>query len=156
MSNTTYIEEVLKEFDELAEYSNNATLGVYGSPATERQKDVLYKFRRLFESKLTQAIRDTEVKTIEMIQTSKGSLPFTFPARMEKVMVAIYGSTNLNQRDSDQAKRTAWKNVYDLIYAQITFIKTEQTSLEQLMLGFSPIYKMFEDGGLQIGQGDNY
>jgi len=88
------------------------------------------------------------------IRTSMGVIPFVFPARIKKVMIKMFGTQSLNKRDSEQAKRTAWKNIYDLIDAQMAFIETEQTSLEQLMLGFSPVYKIFKSGKLQLKAGD--
>ena len=97
------------------------------------------------------------------IKTSRGLLPFCFPANVEKVEAIFlenkkpkhsWEASKLNVVEKEQAKRTAWKNIYDMIAVQMALIKTNQVKLEQLMLGFSPIYQQFESGNLKLESGN--
>lgn len=64
---------------------------------------------------------------IFVIPTDKGDLPFKMPSRVEKLEKIL---------KPDQARRTAWKNIYDWIDAQIALIETEQVKVEEVMLPY--------------------
>lgn len=70
------------------------------------------------------------------IQTPKGLMPVQLPARFEKVVKVMYGTTNVNEAQLEQAKRTAWRNLYDWIDAQLALLETEMVSLEEIFLPY--------------------
>lgn len=101
-----------------------------------------------------------------VISTKKGDLPFKMPARVEKIEQLFYSQKKpryswqkpepLTEKEKDQAKRTAWKNVYDWIDAQIALIETEQVKAEEVFLpylvnkyGFT-LFDVMNDVGFRI------
>lgn len=71
---------------------------------------------------------DEVVGIVFVIPTDKGDLSFKMPARIEQI--------NQFVRTREQAARTAWKNIYDWIDAQIALIETEQVKVEEVFLPY--------------------
>jgi hypothetical protein len=71
---------------------------------------------------------------------------------MLKAMEDDEGVPN-NRCDEDQAARTAWKNKYDWLDAQLAEVASNQARLEQLLLGFGvtddgrTVYQRLEESG---------
>lgn len=91
------------------------------------------------------------------IQTPKGMMPVQLPARFEKVVKVMYGTTNVNETQLEQAKRTAWRNLYDWVDAQMALLETEMVKLEEVFLPYvvmkgRTVFEHFESGNL-LGSG---
>ncbi|HYD35529.1 MAG TPA: hypothetical protein VD999_05655 [Vitreimonas sp.] len=94
-----------------------------------------------------------------LINSPKGLLPIRLPARIEGVAAVMYGArlNQLNNQALDQVKRTAWKNIFDWIDAQIALVETEMVKLEEVFLPYIVIgqYTVFEkfESGTLLGDG---
>lgn len=112
MSNTTYIEEVLKEFDEnwiddvercFSDWDNNGhdwELQPYEEvlSAHEWHRDNLEGVKHWLKSKLTQAIRDTEVKAAEKFKETVLNLD-SCEKNVDDVIALANEIINTNQED---------------------------------------------------------
>lgn len=93
------------------------------------------------------------------IETKRGVMPVSLPARFEKVVQVMYKTQNINDKELDQAKRTAWKNLYDWIDAQFALIETEMVKMEEIFLPYAvmngkTMFEHYESGNL-LGSGEH-
>jgi hypothetical protein len=96
-----------------------------------------------------------------LISTPKGQMPIRLPARIEGVAKVMYGKNlqQCNYSELDQVKRTAWKNIYDWIDAQMALIETEMVKLEEVFLPYAvvkdnkTVFEQYEAGNL-LGSGN--
>lgn len=58
------------------------------------------------------------------------------PARIDKVEIAMYGTNNLDEKQRDQAYRTAWANIRDWIDAQMAMLDTGMVIPLEIFLPF--------------------
>lgn len=106
---------------------------------------------------------------IFVIPTDRGDLPFKMPARVVKVeAVFLQNKKNprsdwqapkpLTQTEKEQAKRTAWKNIYDWLDAQFALIETEQVKIEEVLLPYltnqsgRTLFELMEQGNFKLPQ----
>lgn len=87
------------------------------------------------------------------INTPKGIMPIMLPARFEKVVQVMYETQSVNESKLEQAKRTAWKNLYDWIDAQMALLETEMVRMEEIFLPYSvyrgkTLFEHYESGNL--------
>lgn len=92
------------------------------------------------------------------IPTPKGMMPVQLPARFERVVQVMYGTQNVSEAQLDQAKRTAWRNLYDWIDAQLALLETEMVKMEEIFLpyvvmGGHTVFEHYETGNL-LGSGN--
>lgn len=95
--------------------------------------------------------KDGEVTGIVfVIPGDKGDLPFKMPARIDQVQKII--------GNREQAQRTAWKNIYDWIDAQIALIETEQVKVEEVFLPYLTdkngvtLFEIMQNKGFELPQ----
>ena len=105
-----------------------------------------------------------------LISTPKGQMPIKLPVKTENVERIFQLNKKpkydwmkpepLNAQEKEQAKRTAWKNIYDWIDAQLALLETEMVKLEEIFLpyvvmGKQTVFEHFESGNLLAsGKGD--
>ena len=80
------------------------------------------------------------------IKTEKGMLPVKLPARIENVERLIYSQKKpryswqkpepLTDKEKAQVRRTAWKNIYDWITAQLALVETSMVKIEEVFLPY--------------------
>ncbi|HYT45206.1 MAG TPA: hypothetical protein VEP90_22960 [Methylomirabilota bacterium] len=80
------------------------------------------------------------------IKTEKGMLPVKLPARIENVERLIYSQKKpryswqeqepLTEKEKAQVRRTAWKNIYDWIAAQLALVETSMVKIEEVFLPY--------------------
>lgn len=105
-----------------------------------------------------------------MLKTDRGQIPIKLPARVSGVEAIFYKNKKprhnwmnpepLNDREKDQAKRTAWRNIKDWIDAQLALVETEMVRMEEVFLpyiimpGNKTVFESFQSGALQLGPGN--
>lgn len=71
-----------------------------------------------------------------IIQSQVRMLPIKIPARVNKVEMVLYGTNDLQDKYKEQAYRTAWRNIYDWISAQMALLETQMVQLEEIFLPY--------------------
>ena len=106
-----------------------------------------------------------------IIATAKGNLPFRLPAEIEKVTQIMIGMRKnkpqtwqydykaVMQRISEQARRTAWRTIYNWLVQQLAMIEIDQVTLQQVFLPYlmvnskNSLYEVMEHRGYLLGEG---
>ncbi len=95
-----------------------------------------------------------------VIDTPKGMVPIKLPARTDKVAKRMYKDPSwLNEKQKDQTYRTAWKNIYDWVDAQLALLETEMVKLEEIFLPYMAtpdghtFFELMENRGFMLPSG---
>ena len=102
----------------------------------------------------TNIMKEYDNKTLEAIsfsilQANGVRIPFRLPAKVESVK-------RLLRCSSEQATRTAWKNVYEWVQLQAVMIKLEQVETVEVFMPYiysmkhgKTLYELSKDTGFQ-------
>jgi hypothetical protein len=104
-----------------------------------------------------------------IIKTEKGMLPVKLPARIENVERLIFSQKKpryswqdpepLSEKEKAQVRRTAWKNIFDWISAQMALVETSMVKIEEVFLPYMQdnegvtFFERMEERGFLLGDG---
>jgi hypothetical protein len=106
-----------------------------------------------------------------LIATSKGTLPFKLPAEVDKtaqILLAMrknkpqtwqYDYKTAMLRINEQARRVAWRTIYNWLVQQLAMIEINQVTLQQVFLPYlmvnskNNLYEIMEHKGYFLGEG---
>lgn len=91
------------------------------------------------------------------LKVGGNAIPFQLPARVEPVYKILHAGRNWRTEDSDreQAKRTAWRQIYRWIMAQLAMIETGMVTAEEVLMPYiqvapnETLYQRAVNGGFQ-------
>jgi hypothetical protein len=99
-----------------------------------------------------------EPSGLHFVLNVKGmSVPFQLPARVEPIFKIIYGDgwQRNRQKDMEQAKRVAWRQLYRWIQAQTGLIETGMVAVEEVFMPYlqvgpnQTLYQRAVEGGFE-------
>lgn len=85
-----------------------------------------------------------------------GAIPYKLPVQVENLSIVMFKArlNSLKEKEKEQVRRTAWKNVHDWIDAQMALISTQIVKLEQVFLPYAvdqsgqTLFEKFQNGSL--------
>lgn len=91
------------------------------------------------------------------IETPEGRRGFALPANVDGV-VAVFAKQRI-RTDREQAERTAWKNLFDWVAAQMALIESGMVQMDEVFLPYltdgkgHTLYGLYQEGLLALGSG---
>ena len=116
-------------------------------PVERTLQNILAILNKHGASKVTVDYANGEPSSVTfVIQTIKGVMPVKLPARIENIERLISSQKKprkawekpqpLTANEKAQVRRTAWKNIYDWIAAQMALVETEMVKIEEVFLPY--------------------
>lgn len=116
-------------------------------PVERTLQNILAILNKHGASKVTLEYANGEAFAVTfVIKTEMGMLPVKLPARIENVERLIYSQKKprygwqkaepLTENEKAQVRRTAWKNIYDWIAAQMALVETSMVKIEEVFLPY--------------------
>lgn len=106
-----------------------------------------------------------------IIPTAKGNLPFRLPSKVEEVTQILLGMRKskpqtwqsdyqvVMKRISEQARRVAWRTIYNWLVQQMAMIEINQVTIQQVFLPYlmvnskNNLYELMESKGYLLNEG---